>query len=687
MNCQKCLHSPSFLCHCSNVYICDLHFGSHIASEGNHKFERLASTISPSEKSLLFKKLQNNISHLQHLKSTILKETKTLINFIEKKTSEKILKINQEIKNYCNFFIQRPFQTLKIEEIKKISSTELILETFDTQMVKKMVDKLFSKNLIVLESDSRKIKEMKTRRFLQTHNGGFNCLVISKDGKTLVTGSQDASVRLWDFADKRQVACLTDHKSTVWSLALSSNSSLLVSGSSDRTVILWDVEKRYAKTVFNGHSGAVYTVAFSKDNNNIISGSGGQEIIIWKISSNQNLKILTDDVIWCGIFSSKNLYFSGIGSNLTIWDLSTSKKLESIEGHDSDIRSIAITSNNHFIITSSDDTFVKIWEMRSKKLYGTLKQHTAAVCSVSITPDDLFIVSGSCDQTIIIWKISSRSFMHKFSFHDDHVYAVSVFNDLIFSVSRDSRIGISKVSTIEFQNFFSVKPFKVGSESIKDNLVAFGSLDRVALYDLSENSKEIIFQGHLGPVQSVSISFKLDFLISASTGDSKNLLVWDLSTKSLKATLVGHETSVFCIDISSNDLKAISGDFNGTVRLWDLSSFRQEFLFFGHTACVYSVKFSKGGNFAASGGSDRKVFVWDVINKVLHACFDGHEETVWKVLFTEDQMIVSAGLYDGVRVWSLTEKRLKNRFKDLSEAGGWLELNEEMKGEMIRYLF
>ena len=65
-----------------------------------------------------------------------------------------------------------------------------------------------------------------------------------------------------------------------------------------------------------------------------------------------------------------------------------------------------------------------------------------------------------------------------------------------------------------------------------------------------------------------------EFLISGSVGTENNLIVWDLKTKSMRSTLIGHNNSVFCVDISADDLNVILGDFLGKVFYWDLTKFR-----------------------------------------------------------------------------------------------------------------
>ncbi|MFQ5779914.1 MAG: WD40 repeat domain-containing protein, partial [Nitrospiria bacterium] len=110
---------------------------------------------------------------------------------------------------------------------------------------------------------------------LEGHGDIIRSVAFSPDGKLLVTGSYDKTVRIWDLETGRAIFSMT-HPNLVRAVAVSPDGKIVASGNYNKTADLWDVETGKRKAVL-GHSKLVRAVAFSPDGKVLASGSSDKK--------------------------------------------------------------------------------------------------------------------------------------------------------------------------------------------------------------------------------------------------------------------------------------------------------------------------------------------------------------------------------------------------------------------------
>jgi WD40 repeat protein len=109
-------------------------------------------------------------------------------------------------------------------------------------------------------------------------------LVFSPDSSSLVAGTWDKGLRLWNVANGRLLATLRGqgHTGSILGLDLSADGKTLASGSGDTTIKLWDLRTTQEVATLRGHALPVTAVAFSLDSNLLATGSGDGTIRLWR---------------------------------------------------------------------------------------------------------------------------------------------------------------------------------------------------------------------------------------------------------------------------------------------------------------------------------------------------------------------------------------------------------------------
>ena len=119
-------------------------------------------------------------------------------------------------------------------------------------------------------------------------------VAISFDGRTIVTGGDDRTVKIWDVASGRALKTLRGHTESVTSVHIAPNGQTIASGSSDNTVKLWNVNGLELKTL-KGHTEDIISVVFSFDWKVIASESQKKIFKFWDVATGRELKTLTQN--------------------------------------------------------------------------------------------------------------------------------------------------------------------------------------------------------------------------------------------------------------------------------------------------------------------------------------------------------------------------------------------------------
>ncbi len=167
---------------------------------------------------------------------------------------------------------------------------------------------------------------------LEGHTAFVQAFAFSLDGDTLVTGSEDSTIRVWDVATKRCLRTLTAHTSAVNCVCFTPDGARLVSGSDDCTIKVWNPETWELERTLTGSRGYVSEVHPAGQGRVASSGNDGT-IRVWDLSTGECLRQMQQGSWVNAMDASPDGRFAVASSTdnvMRVWDLSTGEVAKSL---------------------------------------------------------------------------------------------------------------------------------------------------------------------------------------------------------------------------------------------------------------------------------------------------------------------------------------------------------------------
>jgi WD40 repeat protein len=252
-----------------------------------------------------------------------------------------------------------------------------------------------------------------TGEFLKTldgHTSWVGSVVIAPDGARAITAGGDNVIRVWDLKTHKEVKALEGHKIAIRGLALTSDGKTLISGGSDRTCRAWNLADATEIRRYGGGKVSVESVAVTPDGKYVLAGDDTGAVTVYdaktgavqsKYDKHESTTVYTLAVTPDGKYA-----LSGArDKDIHVWEIATGNEVRRLKGHAGQVYQLALSADGKYLASASYDKTLRVWDFASGKELKRFEGHKDGVQGACFTPDGRFVFSASWDRTVRKWLL------------------------------------------------------------------------------------------------------------------------------------------------------------------------------------------------------------------------------------------------------------------------------------------
>lgn len=308
-----------------------------------------------------------------------------------------------------------------------------------------------------------------------------------------------------------------------------------------------------------------------------------------------------------------------------------------IPGHRTDIRSIALSSDDRMLASASNGS-LKIWNVRTRSCLRTL-ECGYSLCSAFL-PGDKIVVVGNKNGELEVFDIASSALMDTIKAHDGPVWSLHVHPD------GKSMVSGSADKSAKFWNFQVVQEEIPGTKrttprlklvhtrtlKVSDDILSlrFSPDSKLLAVSLLDNTVKVFFTdslklylnlyGHKLPVLNMDISYDSKLIVTCSA--DKTVRLWGLDFGDCHKSLLAHEDSIMAVAFvptnrEGNGHNFFSASKDRVIKYWDGDKFEHIQKLSGHHGEIWALTISRSGEFIVSASHDKSLRIWEQTDEPL----------------------------------------------------------------------
>ena len=456
---------------------------------------------------------------------------------------------------------------------------------------------------------------LKARARLESHRFWIAALAFSPDGKTLVSGGNNLTVKLWDVTTAREKAEFSPTVRSPMPLALSPDGTAVAIGGECGTI---EVRKLASGGRRNyGHVGRVNSIAFSPDGRTLASAGDDGTVKLWDLTQEQNLMPLQgrQTFVWSVAYSPDGKLLAAAGDgDPELWDVPSGRLMCTIPGL-GDGTAAVFTPNGKVLAGGS-----WLWDVGAARELPSF--HKGGLAAAFSPDGEILAIGGKEDKnTVTLWHWRTGQKRATLSGHSQWVFSLAVSPDGLTLASASAQ-GTHR--------------------------------GEVILWEMASGRRKRTLEHGCA-----CVAFSPDGKTLASGSKSGGIALWNSDTGKLLKDLVGHVSFMEDMAFAPDGKTIVACNVQGGVTLWDVEKGieRATLAKIGHS--VYATAISPDGQTFATGGREGTLEIWRAASEAevqaQSDCFDARLRLAHKYRAEARSLAAGLRLHDALRAYSQAE--------------------------------
>jgi WD40 repeat protein len=394
-------------------------------------------------------------------------------------------------------------------------------------------------------------------------------LAFTPDGRTLLSGSADGKVRVWDVADRKERYRLDAHDGGQ-ALALSHDGKTAAFATSRNVIRLWDVATGQERFPDNsGHDAGIQTLAFSPDGKQIVSADSGLEVRRWDVETGRTLMRFRDPGI-----RSRLPALTADGTRLAaldrksqvtyLWDTHTGRQVFELRPMgDERVHGFAFAPDGQTLVTAGRPN-LHVWDTTTGR-----RLHTVAPAAAMTKPVDEHVRDSWP------WRVALAPGGKTIALEAPTTLGMWLFD----AEQSRPRFTLEEPSGGIWSAVFSPdgRTMATGGESDRRHMT-------VCLWETVTGEAVFRWLGAKNQISALVFSPDGRFVAAASepytwrkeVEEAETIRVWDTAMGREVGQFRGHDSYVRALAFSPDGTKLLAGMSNTTILVWDVAALTRQ---------------------------------------------------------------------------------------------------------------